>query len=292
MANYLLAIIYGVLGQIVLNVGYGFQKAGADVLKLGRRVLRSRASRRKFGIWVLGLALFGLGSLFIFQALSLGDAALISALSSTGLVTLVIFSALVLRERITRRTLASIGSIVLGTAVVGAFGHEGAAILRFSIFTMSVFMLGLLLLSGSAFVWARQSSRQRFTGIMVAIFAGLVAGDSLLFHNAAAGLCTFDVSDAATVECVFRSPFFYLGVLSGLAAVGILQYAYQFGQAIEIVPTYSGIYLVEPILGGIIIYSERVTPLQWLGVVLIAWGTLAISAVQEAHTPEKELPAI
>jgi len=278
MPNLSSVLLFGLLGHVASNLGFGLQKAGADSLKMGFGLFRSGPALRQFGVWVFGLALYGLGTVLVFQALSLGDAALVSSLSGVGLVALAIFSALVLREAFNQRILIGVGLITLGTAVIGFFGVENTRAFQFNLPMLVIYLVGLVLAAGAAFLWARQSGRRRLTGLIVAFVAGVMGGSALLFHKAGVGLCAFNAADPTTVACLARLPYFYLGFVVGTAALGVIQYAYQFSSAIEVVPTYAGTILLTPIFGGMLIFSEAIAPAQWPGVAAAALGTILISS--------------
>jgi drug/metabolite transporter (DMT)-like permease len=277
MSDFTLALIFGLSGHVVTNLGFGIQKVGAGVLSLGAGILRSRAAFGKFGVWLVGLALYGLGTVLVFQALSLGDAALVSSISGVGLAALALFSGFVLREPIDRRILAGIGLIIAGTAVIGIFGLQTAREFQFNLPAMVIYLASLTLAAGLGYAWSRSTGRRRLTGFTIAFLAGVMGGSALLFHKAGAGLCAFDVSQAASLGCLARMPYFYLGFFVGTAALGVINYAYQFGTAIEIVPTFAGTFLLTPVFGGLLIYGDSITAAQWPGVAAAALGTVLLS---------------
>jgi drug/metabolite transporter (DMT)-like permease len=277
MSDFTLTLLYGLSGHIVSNLGLGIQKSGAGALSAGRALATSRAAQGKLVLWLVGLALYGLGTVLVFQALSLGQAALVSSISGVGLAALAVYSALVLREPIDRRVLAGIGLIILGTALIGLFGRAAPAEFQFNRAALVIYLAALAAAAGLAFAWSRRANQRRLTGFSLAFLAGVMGGSALLFHKAAAGLCAFDVTEAASVGCLARMPYFYLGFIVGTVALGVIQYAYQFGAAIEIVPAFAGTLLLTPVFGGLLVYGEAIALGQWPGVAAAAAGTVLLS---------------
>ena len=279
MSHFVLSLICGALGHIILNLGHGFQKAGAHVLPLGLGALSTRARRVSLGLWTLGMALVLTGWGGIFAALSLGEAAVISALGGLGLIALGLFSNFYLREGTSMREIVGIGTIVAGTVMVSLGGPQTDGTFRVSYPLLATYVTGwgAVCVLGLTLGWRARNLR----ATLAALAAGLSAGSSVLFQKVSSGQCDFSPAHLASLPCLLKSPFIYLALLAGLGAVILLQVAYQHGRAVEIVPVATGALLLSPIFGALLSFGETLAMGQWTGVVLIVLGMVCIATTEK-----------
>ena len=57
----------------------------------------------------------------------------------------------------------------------------------------------------------------------------------------------------------------------------VMQFAYRKGKAIQLIPAFAANTIAIPVLGGVLTFSERLHPFQWIGVLLIVAGVFQLT---------------
>ncbi|MFW6262208.1 MAG: hypothetical protein ACOC6J_11570, partial [Spirochaetota bacterium] len=67
-------------------------------------------------------------------------------------------------------------------------------------------------------------------------------------------------------------------VWAGLSVVSmvVIQFSYRHGQATQIIPVFTGNFILVPVVGGVIVFGESLGTVQWAGVVLIVVGSIVL----------------
>jgi drug/metabolite transporter (DMT)-like permease len=133
-------------------------------------------------------------------------------------------------------------------------------------------------------------------GILLAGGAGALGGFVILFQK----ISTSDLGRAASLFSrlrashadggiffghplmvrllhVFTNPFAVAWIGLSLLSTLVLQLSYGRGEAIRLIPSFNGAYILIPIVGGVLIFREPLHPLQWAGVFLILCGVAVLS---------------
>ena len=278
-----MAVFYGVLSAVCLCLGKGFQKYGVEFIASPRKTLRERKYFKTF-MWLLGTGGIVASGLLLFTACAYGAVSLIAALSGTGLIALALFSAFVLKERIGKSEVAGLLAIIVGTALVGYFdGWEGVTNYslpgdpgeKIHVARLVAFSLVIVGLSVGSAAWSIRGNF-RFFGVIFGSISGFCGGISLFFQKGAMLHCgCTDIFD--DIPAALANPYFYLFAVTGIGDFLVTQYALTRSKAVTVVPCYQSWYMLLPVVGGIVAYSERFNVVQSGGVILLGVGVVLLS---------------
>lgn len=267
MDHIALSMILAFLGYSILNISQAVQKIGLQA--------RRESPVRGWTIWSVATVAAGLSVLVVFAAVSLGNVSTVGVMAGTGLVSLAIFSRIVMNERLSRWGTVSVLVIVTGAGLVGWFqsGSEGTV----SVPLLYGVVIGVALVGIVGWI---ASSPGPIQGIIVAALAGFLGAYSQLFQKLASESLPVTEGAAAVVGAVLTDPITAVWVGLSIASMVVLQFAYRHGQAIAIIPSFTAAFIATPVLGGVLIFRETLTVVQWIGVILIFAGGIVLNSVR------------
>jgi uncharacterized membrane protein len=273
------SILIGLAGFTLFGVAMVMMKYGAEVLSRPSQMLRGSANRKKSLIWALGCLANFLYVVLFSIALGMGEASVISALNGFGLVVAAILSRLFLHEKLSSAEVVGIGMIIVGTASVGYFSRPTVRAFSFSPFVFWSFCFVTLLgnLGGDGYTLLH---RLRGAGIVFAINAGYLGGLSALLQKIfMTPLMQGVTASHGLIAALCRDPYFYIFIVASMASFAMIQVAYQFGKAVQVVPTFSSAIILTPVVGAAIIFQERLTVFQVVGIVAIILGVFFLTTL-------------
>jgi drug/metabolite transporter (DMT)-like permease len=258
-----LAVLLAILGYSILNVTQAIQKMG----------LAMRKENKKKGsiVWLAATVGASLSVILVYIALSFGTVAVVGAMAGTGLVALALFSRFVMGERLRAQDVVAILAIVGAAAVVGYFAEKGRG-------TPNTALLYGILGAGAvigALAWVLVPKGSA-TAITVGAFAGFTGSYSQLFQNAAVSDVTLSDGVWPFIVATVTEPLTGIWVGLSLASVVIMQFAYKHGDAIQIIPIFTSVFIITPVVGGLVVFGETLAPLQWVGVAVILIGAFVL----------------
>jgi drug/metabolite transporter (DMT)-like permease len=264
-----LAVLLAVLGYSILNLTQAIQKIGLAI----RRQHKTRGTV----IWGVATVAASVSVALVYAALSLGSIAVVGAMAGTGLVALALFSRLVMKERLRVRDIFAIIAIVGGAVLVGYFstGESGTAndTLLWGI------LAGGVVLGAASWLLAPKGPG---TAVAIGAFAGFTGSYSQLFQKAAVTDVTVADGIWPFVVATVTDPITAIWVGLSLASVVIMQFAYKHGDAIQIIPIFTSVFIITPVLGGLIVFGETLALFQWVGVAVILGGAFVLGRRGEA----------
>jgi uncharacterized membrane protein len=254
----------------------GTQKSAVSFWSLGRDIYRQRAGRRLFLIWSFGLFQVCVGMTLLPVAISQSSLSLVAPLSGTGLVVLALFSRFLLGEQLVRVEICGLTVVLSGTLWLGMHLKEpspspvdpwwlGVALALSVIATIGATLLAL-------------GQRGPWVGPLLSASAAVVATGALLCPRMfAQEVQALEEVGWVALGALLVNPFVHLYVILNCVALLPLQMAYQRGRAVVVIPTYSAIYLVLPVLAGLSLLGEQVVAQQWVGIVVVLAGALILT---------------
>ncbi len=266
-------LVLGAIGATCLNVGKGIQKMKVQVLRHGRDAFRA-PHRRDLAVWFVGWLMTSSAGIFYSLALARTDQpSAIASMTGAGLVALVVFSALVLHERIGAVELAGVALVVIGTATVSGLHGVRNAGAGFDV-------RDLMLWSGSVLgLWVLPVTYTlvtgRFHGTVFGSLAGSLIGIAMIWGN-----ISMTVSHGNFWH-QFASPFIYLAMLTGTAALVLTQVAFLRSRAVVVVPCSNSLMILVPALLERAILGVSIGRGQMVGIAAIVAGIVLMTATRE-----------
>jgi drug/metabolite transporter (DMT)-like permease len=263
----LLSVFLAFFGYSILNISQAVQKIGLE--------MRRHSQVRGWLLWASATVASGMSALSVFSAISLGEVSVVGAMAGTGLVSLAVFSRLVMGEPISGRQVASIITIVAGAGLVGAFQISSETSLSYTLLYGGMAGVSFVLVV----LWiAIRSGPGR--GVVVGAFAGFLGAYSQLFQKLISTELPIGRGASALAASVITNPYTLVWVTLSITSMVILQFAYKYGRAIVIIPSFTAAFIVTPVLGGVIVYNETLLLVQWLGVAMILGGAVVLNAIR------------
>ncbi|MGE0490628.1 MAG: hypothetical protein AB7S38_15595 [Vulcanimicrobiota bacterium] len=262
-----ICVILALVQTSLSNLGLGVQKAGVAWMEGGPW---SRPRLSKLGLWVFGILMCIAGIVAQGVALNYGPASLVAVLGAFGLVPLYLFCRLVLKEPLAPAHIGSLVAIMAGVGYIGYYSEQAQDPSTFHPAAMLIGALCALLIPALAALWARQTGSP-FQALALGCLAGSSNGLALLMLKVGA------VKDA----------WLAIGALwLGASALGfvVIQWAYQQGDAVQVVPSNTALAIVVPVLIAPWAFDEQVS--GWLlgglllilgGIVLLGFGEKAVA---------------
>lgn len=276
-----------VLSLIAAFSGYSIHA----IAQAGQKIGLATATRRRtrgLAIWIFSTLSMPTAVFLILYAVSIGNASLVGAMSGSGLASLAVFSRLYMRERITRRELIGIFTVVTAALLIGIFRTQQAEG-KFNLTALYIFFPAIC----TAYLLLRLvfRKRDRTIGIVIAGLAGAIGGFVPLFQKVSTSplglsraLLHFEFSnETALTSLLYRganllsNPWALAWIVISLVSMVVMQFAYRRGKAIQLIPAFAANTIAIPVVGGVLTFGERLHPLQWIGVILILAGVLLLT---------------
>jgi uncharacterized membrane protein len=271
--SYMLALLFGILASLLMNIGKGVQKLRARVLLHGLKMFRAE-HRKDLSIWLLGTLMLVLVPIPTSLALKFsGSPSLVSALTGIGLVGLVIFSMLVIGERLSTQDAVGIAIVTVGTTVLGYIERIKIDSERpFSIPVLFGYLAIVIAVSGSVCLVAL--FYRHIHGVAFGFLAGHFVGNAIFL-----GQVALDKA-GGSFWGQLGNAYPYVALCSGTTGFVLIQIGFFRGRALEVVPAVNSSVILTPMYLEAMVYG--IYPSTWklvlvgllvVGVVLLSTGT-------------------
>lgn len=269
-----LAIILGLIGTLMLNMGKGIAKFAINK----RKETSDRKRLFYTGIWGIGLTINIFSVFFTIAATGLGVPSIIAALGGIGLTSVVIFSFFVLKEKLGWINYVGIIIIVIATVIVGISTSE-IPTTTYNVLALFPFIL----ITSIVFIPLIMFSIKRdylYFGIIFGSFSGLIGGFALVLLK------------IFLIEVEIPGLFFHglaIGIVAliiSLVGLFLTQYGLTKAKANLVNPSFNSFYILIPLLCEFVIFFIVLNPFQIVGIACICIGIVLMTGF-EKESPEK-----
>jgi hypothetical protein len=235
-------------------------------------------------MWFGGLGVQTLGWACYVIAVSRAPVSMVAVMMQGGIGLFVIASVVILGERASRREWVGISAIVVamlmltlslqGSEAEGAF--EPATLLMFA---------ALLTIVGLA---PMAVARMHASGAAAAIFSGVAFGLGALFTKA----MTLELAgDAGSLALrIVSCPYVYGMLAANIVGIVMLQNSFHSARAIIAMPLSGALSNIVPIVGGMIVFSERLPSSSMPAAMRVGAFALTIAAGALLAGSREQLP--
>ncbi|MHA1368949.1 MAG: hypothetical protein ACTSRA_04420 [Promethearchaeota archaeon] len=271
--NVYAGILLGVLASVILFVGKGIQRMGAETL--GKDILKKfktdPAERKKIMKWLLGTIMVTLSTVIQFAAqMFLDRSSTYVALGGIGILALIIFAYFTLDEHLKPLQLVGISAIIMGTILLG-FNYEYSEMVithenqGFWFFTMIIITFGFGLVIG---IWSVKRGTALLFGLLVGIF--LAYGAIALQFSINTGSHTLSTSLA--------NWWFLVSLIVGQGSFWVTQYSFKKGcDASIVVPSANSFQIIIPFLLDGLVYDAPINQFQVFAFVFNVLGIILLA---------------
>lgn len=205
-------------------------------------------------LWVCGFGLQIVGYGFYFLALRITPLSIVHTALNGGIVLFVVLAAFGLREE--PRPVEWLGVLLItGSLIFLSASLAEAPLVGGAPHDLVLFSAAVLLIA----VVAARADQQPGRAIGLSIASGLILGLASVY---AKGL-----ADDASLLSATAAGDLALTVVANIVGFALMQAALQTGRGVVVMPIYSGLSNLIPILGGILVFDESLPsagPAAWL----------------------------
>ncbi|HKK48854.1 MAG TPA: hypothetical protein VJ932_07130 [Alkalispirochaeta sp.] len=278
MSSSILVLLCSVTGYSILSISQAGQKIGLHTIR--------EHPRKGWAIWILSTIGTALSFFLVLAAIGMGSVAVVGAMTGIGMASLTVFSRFVLRERVGRREIAAVIAIAIGAGLVGVVPLDTTGSARTE--WLYWFVGAAIAVYGAAAV---SVGRSHYRGVILGGLAGSMAAFSQLFQKLGAFSFAVDQGLWALVVSVATSRAIIISVVITVVSMLVAQVAYTRAQAIRVIPSYTAHASAVPVIGGMIVFDERLQLLHWSGVAILFVGTMVLVLGLGRGNAEQESPA-
>ncbi|MFZ2062859.1 MAG: hypothetical protein WAU82_17760 [Candidatus Binatus sp.] len=202
-------------------------------------------------MWIGGLGVQTVGWACYVIAVSRAPVSMVAVMGQGGIALFVVASVVILGERATPREWVGIGAIVFGMLLLALSLGGGETEGAFEPATLLMFTALLTLIGLAPMAVARMNA----SGAAAAIFSGIAFGLGGLFTKAMTLALAGDNGSLALriVSC----PYVYSVVAANIIGIVMLQNSFHSSRAIIAMPLSGALSNIVPIIGGMIVFGER-----------------------------------
>ena len=227
--SFLMGMLLGILGALMMNIGKGVQKQHVHVLFHGREAF-AQPHRRTLLLWGVGLGLTAGAAVPYNLGLMLsGSPSTISAMTGMGLIGLTIYATKVIGEKLSLSDGVGIALVVVGTSMMSYLGGTDEAVTR-EYASAALVRANVILLAASAAICVAALVVRRIHGLAFGTAAGLILG--LAVFEADVGL----VHAHGSFVGQFRGLEVYLAIAYALLGMIVTQFGFARARALDVVP--------------------------------------------------------
>ena len=236
-------------------------------------------------MWIGGLGVQTAGWVCYVIAVSRAPVSMVAVMGQGGIALFVVASVVVLGERASPREWAGIAAIVFGMLMLTLSLNGGDTEGAFEPATLLIFTV-LLTLAGLA---PMAVARLNASGTAAAIFSGVAFGLGALFTKA----MTLEFGgDAATLALrLLSNPYVYGVVVANIVGIVMLQNSFHSARAIIAMPLSGALSNIVPIVGGIVVFGERLPAGSTAAAMRVGAFVLTIAAGALLAGAREQLPA-
>jgi uncharacterized membrane protein len=203
-------------------------------------------------VWFSGLVVQTAGWGCYVIAVTRAPVSMVAVMMQGGIALFVIASVVILGERANPREWVGIGAIVLGMLML-ALSLQGAEIEGASFEPGALLIFTALLTSAGLAPMA--VARLNASGAAAAILSGIAFGLGAMFTKSMT--LGFSAGAAASVLRVVTSPYVYGMLVANIFGMVMLQNSFHSARAIIAMPLSGALSNIVPIVGGMLVFGER-----------------------------------
>jgi drug/metabolite transporter (DMT)-like permease len=282
----ILYLALAVLASALMALGLLMMKTRSAHLPMaaGANVISAVVAWIRDPMWIGGLGVQTVGWACYVIAVSRAPVSMVAVMGQGGIALFVVASVVILGERANRREWAGIGAIVFGMLMLALSLNGGETDIAFDPGTMLMFT-AVLTVAGLA---PMAVPRMKASGAAAAISSGVVFGLGGLFTKA----MTLELpSDAGSLALrIVSCPYVYALIVANIIGIVMLQNSFHCARAIIAMPLSGALSNIVPIVGGMIVFGERLPADSMSAAMRVGAFALTIAAGALLAGSREQLP--
>ena len=284
----ILYLSFAILASALMALGLLMMKSRSAHLPMaaGANAIGAIVAWIRDPMWIGGLGVQTAGWAFYLIAVSRVPVSMVAVMGQGGIALFVIASVAILGERASPREWVGISAIVLGMLMLTLSLRGGEIEGNFEPATLLTFS-ALLSLAGLV---PMAVARMNASGAAAAILSGVAFGLGALFTKA----MTFEFAggdSAIIVLQIVSNPYVYCTIAANIAGIVLLQNSFHSARAIIAMPLSGALSNIVPIVGGMIVFGERLPAGSMPAAMRVGAFVLTIAAGALLAGSREQLPA-
>jgi len=249
----ILYLSLALLASTLMALGLLMMKSRSAHLPVaaGANTIRAVVVWLRDPMWFGGLCVQTAGWACYVIAVSRAPVSMVAVMMQGGIALFVVAAVVILGERASPREWVGITAIVLGMLMLTLSLNGGESAGAFESGTLLIFAV-LLALAGLA---PMAIARLNASGIAAAILSGVAFGLGAMFTKSMT--LGFTASAAASELRIVSSPYIYCMLVTNIVGMVMLQNSFHSARAIIAMPLSGGLSNIVPIVGGMLVFGER-----------------------------------
>ncbi|MHA1211473.1 MAG: DMT family transporter [Candidatus Heimdallarchaeota archaeon] len=266
IAGLILAIFLQLISASVNFIGMTIQKkAATKIPEISKETgfLKSIKNMLFNKAWMFGLALNSSSTLFAAGAFALASISVIQPLYGFGLIVLVIFIHFYLKERITRLDILGVIFGIAGIVIIGIIASPTEALdytgMRDMFISTNSIVFFAIFSAVALIAYIVSEKTKKTTSLIFLVISSAIWTSTQNIFNKAVATAVADLGfkgaffgEAALYSWIFVLLFLFVSIIG----IIMLNIAYQNGHGVIILPIWTAIQVIVPVLSGIIIFDE------------------------------------
>ena len=282
----ILYLSLAIIASVLMALGLLMMKGRSAHLPLaaGANTIGAIVAWIRDPMWLGGLLVQTAGWACYVIAVSKAPVSMVAVMMQGGIGLFVIASVVILGERANRREWIGIGAIILGMLMLTLSLQGGEADSAFDPSTLLIFAALLTILGLAPMAVARMKA----SGAADAIFSGVAFGLGGLFTKA----MTLELSGAggSLALRIVSCPYVYAVIVANIVGIVMLQNSFHSARAIIAMPLSGALSNIVPIIGGMIVFGERLPVDSMAAAMRVGAFVLTIAAGALLAGSREQLP--
>jgi uncharacterized membrane protein len=249
----ILYLALAVLASALMALGLLMMKTRSTHLPMaaGANVISAIVEWIRDPMWIGGLGVQTVGWACYLIAVSRAPVSMVAVMGEGGIALFVVASVVILGERATPREWVGIAAIMLGMLMLTLSLNGGEADGAFEPGTLLILTALLTVAALAPMAVARMNA----SGAAAAIFSGVAFGLGALFTKAMTLELAGDTGSLALR--IVSNPYVYGVIAANIIGIVMLQNSFHSARAIIAMPLSGALSNIVPIVGGMIVFGER-----------------------------------
>ncbi len=262
----ILAIFLQLISTSINYIGMTIQKkAATKIPKIGPEIGYGKSLRNLLinKAWILGLALNASSTFFAAGAFALASITIIQPLYGFGLIVLVIFIRFYLKEKINRLDILGVFIGVAGIVVIGVTARTLPEVPYTDLLDLFLDIRGIVFfavfLSIALVSYIVSEKTKKTTSLVFLVISSAIWTSTQNIFNKAVATAVRDIGLKGAFfgeAWLYTWTFVLLFLFVSIIGVIMLNIAYQQGHGVIILPIWTAIQVIIPVLSGIIVFRE------------------------------------
>jgi hypothetical protein len=213
--------------------------------------------------WILGLLLNSSSTFFAAGSFALASIAIIQPLYGFGLIVLVIFIHFYLKERVTRLDVLGVLFGISGIVVIGVSAKALPEIPYQDLLDKFLGIRGIIffaiILSLALITYIVSDRTSKTTSLVFLVLSSAIWTSTQNIFNKAVATAVRDIGFVGAFfgeAWLYSWTFVLLFLFVSIIGIVMLNIAYQKGRGVIILPIWTAIQVVIPVLSGIVVFQE------------------------------------